>query len=132
MTTVVIVFDGVCVLCSGWVRFLLRHDRKKRYRFAAMQGVHGRGLLHAYGLDSDDPLSFLLVEDGRAWTDSDAMLRVLVGLGGVWRVAVCFHAFPRQWRDAFYCWVARNRYRWFGRHAHCLLPEPGERERFLD
>ncbi len=81
-TTAVIVFDGVCVLCNGWVRFLLRRDRKKRYRFAAMQGQHGGALLRAYGLDPEDPLSFLLVEDGKGWSDSDAVLRVLVGLGG--------------------------------------------------
>ncbi|HHW4680112.1 MAG TPA: thiol-disulfide oxidoreductase DCC family protein [Xylella taiwanensis] len=131
-TTVVIVFDGVCVLCGGWVRFLLRRDRKKRYRFATMQGAHGRVLLRAYGLDPEDPLSFLLVEDGKAWTDSDAVLRVLVGLGGFWRVAAWLRVFPRCWRDACYRWLARNRYRWFGRHAQCLLPEPAERERFLD
>ncbi|AAF83751.1 membrane protein [Xylella fastidiosa] len=131
-TTAVIVFDGVCVLCSGWVRFLLRRDRKKRYRFAAMQGEHGGALLRAYGLDPEDPLSFLLVEDGKGWSDSDAVLRVLVGLGGFWRVAACLYVLPRRWRDAGYRWLAGNRYRWFGRHEQCLLPEPEERERFFD
>ena len=73
----VIVFDGVCVLCNGWVRFLLRHDRAGRYRFAAMQSARGRGLLAAHGLDPDDPASFLLVEQGRAFVDTDAIRRVL-------------------------------------------------------
>ncbi|MGE8227690.1 MAG: thiol-disulfide oxidoreductase DCC family protein, partial [Stenotrophomonas sp.] len=82
----VIVFDGVCALCSRWVRFLLRFDRAGRYRFAAMQGGQGRALLAAHGLDPDDPLSFLLVAEGVAYTDTDAILRVVTGLGGAWRL----------------------------------------------
>src|SRR6185312_6376690 len=77
---VVIVFDGVCLLCSRWVRFLLKHDRAARYHFAAMQSDSGRTLLLAHGLDPDSPLSFLLVEDGRGYTDSEAIARVLRGL----------------------------------------------------
>ena len=73
----VIVFDGICVLCNGWVRFLLKQDRVGRYRFAAMQSDAGRALLAGHGLDPDDPASFLLVEGDDAWTDSDAIQRVL-------------------------------------------------------
>ncbi|MCF7750925.1 thiol-disulfide oxidoreductase DCC family protein [Bacillus subtilis subsp. subtilis] len=128
----VIVFDGVCALCSRWVGFLLRFDRRGRYRFAAMQGASGRALLHRHGLDPDDPLSFLLVEDGQAWTDTDAMLRVLDGLGGVWRVSGGLRALPRAWRDRAYRVLARNRYRWFGRHGRCYLPAPDQAARFLE
>lgn len=128
----VIVFDGVCVLCNGWIGFLLRHDRERRYRFAAMQGAHGRGLLAAHGLDPDDPVSFLLVEGGRAWTDTDAIARVLVGLGGIWRVGASIRWLPRVLRDPLYRLIARNRYRWFGRYEHCLLPTAEQRTRFLD
>lgn len=128
----VIVFDGVCALCSRWVRFLLRFDRAGRYRFAAMQGAHGRRLLSAHGLDPDDPMSFLLLEDGRALTDSDAILRVLAGLGGPWRLATSARLLPRRWRDAAYRALARNRYRWFGRHDACYLPTPAQAARFLD
>ncbi|WP_411851919.1 thiol-disulfide oxidoreductase DCC family protein [Stenotrophomonas sp. LGBM10] len=128
----VIVFDGVCALCSRWVRFLLRFDRQQRYRFAAMQGTHGRSLLQAHGLDPDDPLSFLLLEDGRAWTDTDAIVRVLVGLGGPWRLAAVLRAVPRRLRDPAYRVLARNRYRWFGRHDRCHLPDAGQVGRFLD
>jgi predicted DCC family thiol-disulfide oxidoreductase YuxK len=127
----VIVFDGVCVLCNGWVRFLLRHDHARRYRFAAMQSESGRGLLAAHGLDPDDPNSFLLLEGGRAWTDTDAIQRVLTGLGGRWRLAVIISGCPRPLRDPLYRWVARNRYRWFGRRDHCLVPAPGQRTLFL-
>ena len=101
----VIVFDGVCVLCNGWVRFLLRRDRAGRYRFAAMQSDAGRALLSAHGLDADDPASFLLLEhepggSARASTDTDAIRRVLAGLGGGWRLAHAMALVPRPLRDA--------------------------------
>mgnify|MGYP006196251099 CR=1 FL=1 len=126
----IIVFDGICVLCNGWVRFLLRHDREDRYRFAAMQSEGGRVLLSAHGLDADNPASFLLVEDGRAWTDSDAIRRVLVGLGGVWRIAVLISVVPRVIRDPIYRVIARNRYRWFGTTV-CHVPTETQRGRFI-
>lgn len=118
------IFDGVCVLCNGWVRFLLRHDRQRRYRFAAMQGASGQALLVAHGLDPHNPVSFLLVEGDRAWTDTDAIARVLQSLGGAWRAAAIIDAAPRGLRDRMYRYVARNRYRWFGRHDRCLIPTP--------
>ena len=132
----VIVFDGVCVLCNGWVRFLLRHDRRQRYRFAAMQGDRGRSLLAAHGLAPDDPASFLLIEydagaSPRISTDTDAMRRVLMGLGGVWRIAALSALLPRRLRDPLYRLVARNRYRWFGRHEACTVPDPAQAHRFL-
>lgn len=127
-----IVFDGVCVLCNGWVGFLLRHDRKARYRFAAMQGEHGRALLLAHGLDADDPASFLFIDDGRASTDSAAILQVLSGLGGAWRLSALLRIVPAALRDPLYRLIARNRYRWFGRRPHCLLPAPQDLWRFLD
>jgi predicted DCC family thiol-disulfide oxidoreductase YuxK len=127
----VIVFDGVCVLCSGWVRFLLRHDRRACYRFAAMQAASGRHLLAANGLDPDDPVSFLLVENGRAWRDTDAIVRVVAGLAGPWQLVHALRAVPRPLRDRAYRWLARNRYRWFGRHDSCVLPPEGHADRFL-
>lgn len=127
----VIVFDGVCVLCNGWVRFLLRHDRRGRYRFAAMQGESGCALLVAHGLDADDPASFLLIEENAAWTDTDAIVRVLSGLGGAWRLAALLRVLPRDVRDRLYRGIARNRYRMFGRHEHCMIPAPEQAARFL-
>lgn len=139
-TGAVIVFDGVCVLCNGWVRFLLRHDRRQRYRFAAMQGEAGRALLARHGLDPDDPVSFLLVEydigpdhaaSPRVSTDTTAIRRVLAGLGGAWRVAHLAALLPAFVRDPLYRLVARNRYRVFGRHDACRVPSEEERARFL-
>ena len=125
----VIVFDGICALCNGWVRFLLKRDHG-RYRFASMQSKSGRALLSAHGLDADDPSSFLLVEDGRAWTDTDAIRRVLSGLGGTWRIAALMALVPRFLRDRLYRVIARNRYRWFGTTA-CTVPTHAQRSRFL-
>lgn len=127
-----IVFDGVCALCNGWVEFLLRHDRTGRYRFAAMQSPTGRRLLQQNGLDADDPMSFLLLDETGARTDSDAIIAVLIGLGGIWRAAAALRLLPRALRDPPYRWLARNRYRWFGRKPACHLPAPAQRHRFLD
>jgi predicted DCC family thiol-disulfide oxidoreductase YuxK len=135
-TGAVIVFDGVCVLCNGWVRFLLRHDRRKRYRFAAMQGEAGRALLARHGLDPDDPVSFLLIEydrgaTPRVSTDTTAIRRVLAGLGGFWRLAHLAALLPAFVRDPLYRLIARNRYRLFGRHDACMVPSEEDRARFL-
>ena len=122
----------MCALCSRWVRFLLRFDTRGRYRFAAMQGAQGRALLQAHGLDPEDPTSFLLLDAGRAWTDTDAIIRVLPGLGGAWRLLGVLRWVPRGLRDHAYRALARNRYRWFGRHDTCFLPTPEQAVRFLD
>jgi len=127
----IVVFDGACVLCSGWVRFLLRRDRARRFRFAAMQDGAGRRLLAAHGLDPDDPMSFLLLDASGARTDSDAIIAVLEHLGGPWRAARVLRLLPRGLRDHLYRVLARNRYRWFGRRDACYLPPDGERGRFL-
>ncbi len=127
----VIVFDGACVLCNGWVRFLLKHDHKGRYRFAAMQGEAGQRLLAAHGLDPHDPSSFLLIEGEQSWQDTDAIRRVVAGLGGGWRLAHALVLLPRPLRDALYRMVARNRYRWFGTTT-CRVPDAADRWRFVD
>lgn len=129
----VIVFDGTCVLCNGWVRFLLGHDRARRYRFAAMQGSSGQELLRRHGIDPEDPSSFLLLDEQGAWTDTRAILRVLADLGGPWRVLSRALALaPCAWRDRAYAAIARNRHRWFGRRQQCAIPSPEDLERFLD
>lgn len=129
----VIVFDGVCLLCSRWVRFLLKHDDDARYRFASMQSDSGRRLLLAHGLDPESPQSFLLVEDGQGHTDSDAIARVLLSLGQRrWRwLGRAMRLVPRRLRDPAYRFVARHRYRIFGQSRSCFLPTPEQRSRFM-
>jgi len=127
----IIVFDGTCVLCNGWVRFLLKHDRRRRYRFAAMQTDAGRSLLAQHGLDPDDPSSFLLLDEAGAHRNTDAIRRVIAGLGGAWRAAHAMRLVPAPLRDAGYRMLARNRYRWFGRHDACVVSDARDAARFL-
>ncbi len=128
----ILVFDGVCVLCSGSVQFVLRHDRKEQYRFVTTQSVTGRELMVAHGMDPDAPLSVLLVEGAQGYTESTAMLRVLKRFGGAWRaLGFMFGCVPRVVRDDVYRWIARHRYRWFGRRDVCYLPAPGQAARFM-
>ncbi len=127
----IIVFDGVCVLCSRGVRFVLARDKAKRFRFAAMQSASGRDLLRRHGLDPDDPVSFLLIEGPTVFTDSEAAIRVLTDLGGGWRLAVLARIVPPALRDRLYRWIARHRYAWFGRREACLVPPPEFAGRFL-
>ena len=128
----IVVFDGVCHLCSGWVQFLLRHDKARRYSFASMQGSMGQRLLRDHGIDPDDPSSFLLLRDGRAETDSGAVISVVTGLGGAWRLAGVLRLVPAALRDPAYRWIARHRYRLLGKRSTCYLPAPADAERFLD
>lgn len=128
----VILFDGVCNLCHGLVQFIIQRDPQARFRFASLQSAAGQRLLPA-GLnpDPDNPESVVLVEDGRIYTHSDAVLRVLDRLGGGWKLLSAARILPRGLRDAAYRFVARNRYRWFGRQNECWLPTPELKARFL-
>src|SRR5579885_2784408 len=117
-----IVFDGVCLLCNRWVKFILRHDKKKQFMFAAMQSPAGKQLLMDHGLDADDPISFLLVDERGSHVNTDAIICILSRLGGVWRFAAFFRVIPSFARDAVYRMIARNRYRWFGKRDTCMVP----------
>lgn len=128
----IIVFDGVCVLCSRWVHFVMRHERECAYRFAAMQSAAGRALLIEHGLDPDDPASFLLLDRGCAYTDTEAIARVLSTFGGKWAfVAKLLRIVPRSLLDSIYRWIARHRYRLFGKRDVCLVPSTDLAHRFL-
>ena len=129
----IIVFDGVCVLCSRWTRFVLRFDRARHFRLAAMQTQAGRDLLRGNGLDPDDPSTFVVIDDGKAYTESTALLQVLSRFAWPWRlIAAMLRVLPRSLRDAGYRMIARNRYQWFGRTALCVVPVPEQRTRFIE
>ena len=127
----IILFDGVCNLCDSVVQFVLKKDKKNRFRFAALQSERGTALLKQFGLSTTNYNSFVLIESGRVYQKSTAALRVLKGLGGVWVLLYGFIIFPRPIRDYIYDWVARNRYRFFGKKDECMLPTPEIRARFL-
>lgn len=123
-------YDGVCVLCSGGVRYTLRRERDDKMRFVAIQSPEGRQLALAHGIDPDEPDSFLFIEGGRALTKSDGVLALIAHLDGPARLLLGGRMLPRQLRDWLYDRVARNRYRLFGQKASCDLPDPGQRHRF--
>ncbi|MDN3546619.1 thiol-disulfide oxidoreductase DCC family protein [Kinneretia asaccharophila] len=128
----IIVFDAKCLLCSAWVRFLLRRDRQGRFRYASMQGQTGRRLLESAGLQVDDLRTLLVVDGERSWQHTAAIFRVLHALGGPWRLAWLAWPVPAFLRDAAYRWVARRRYRLFGSSEQCMLPPADAAARFLD
>lgn len=119
----IIVFDGICHLCSGWVRFLRRHRIDPPFQLIPMQSAEGRKLLLEYGIDPEDPSTFLVVDHGRPLIESDAAIHVIAALGGVWKIANLARVVPRRFRNAIYRLLARNRYRWFGRRSACYLPD---------
>lgn len=129
----IVLFDGVCNLCNGFVQFVLRHerDREPRLRFAALQSTVGSELLTAHGLDPASLDSVVLIEGGTARTCSDAVLGVLRHLRAPWRLARIFGVLPRFVRDAGYRVVARSRYRLFGKKDACPMPTAELRTRFL-
>jgi predicted DCC family thiol-disulfide oxidoreductase YuxK len=120
----IILFDGVCVLCSRWYRFVTARDRAQRFRFVAIQSPEGRALAGRFGIDPDNPDTFALISGDTAYLRSDAALRILRELPR-WRWSAVLRAIPAPVRDALYGIVARNRYRWFGRLDACALPDAG-------
>ena len=128
----VVVFDGLCPLCSANARFILKHDRSGCFRLAAMQSEAGAALYRRFGIDPADPETLILVEGGRIRRDSDAVLAIWRGLGGPWRLgAGAAGLLPAFLRDPLYRWVARHRYRLFGRRDTCWAPPPEWRDRLL-
>lgn len=127
----IIVFDGVCVLCSGFVRFVLRHDRDGRFCFVPAQSALGASLLRHYGLDAIDFETNLLIENGVASGKLDAFVAICSRLGGLRRTAILLQLLPSPLADFLYDRIARNRYRLFGRTGTCMLPPTGTSDRFL-
>jgi predicted DCC family thiol-disulfide oxidoreductase YuxK len=126
-----IVFDGECVFCSAFFRFMLRHDRHQVFSYATAQGPLGQGLYAALRLPTDDFETNLIIVDGVIYQRLDAFAAAMGQLGYPWRVLALCRWLPPVIKDAIYKPVARNRYRLFGRHAACMIPDPALRARFL-
>ncbi|MFA6113289.1 MAG: thiol-disulfide oxidoreductase DCC family protein [Sphingomonas sp.] len=127
----IIVFDAQCVLCSANAQFVLKHDRREHFRLASMQGEVGASLYRRFGIDPADPESIILVEGDAVKRDSDAVLAIYAGLGWPWRAAAALRLVPSFLRDPVYRWIARNRYRLFGRRETCWLPTAEQARRVL-
>ncbi|MEM7039773.1 MAG: DCC1-like thiol-disulfide oxidoreductase family protein [Bacteroidota bacterium] len=127
----IIIFDGVCELCNSSVDFILRKEKRPDFLFTANQHEMGRRLLAEHGLDPDDVSTIYLLENGKLHARSGAVLRIARRLKWPWRWAWGFMLVPWFLRDAVYRFVAKRRYRWFGKKDTCRVVSPEERERFL-
>jgi predicted DCC family thiol-disulfide oxidoreductase YuxK len=133
----IVLYDGVCGLCNHLVQFLLKRDSHDRFRFASLQSDFAHGLMTRHGVDPHDLNTvYVMMNQGQSnetlLARSDAILYMLTQLGGIWSVAGIGRVMPRRFRDAVYGVVARNRYRVFGRHESCILPDPKYRAKFMD
>ncbi|MEN3377381.1 MAG: hypothetical protein V7604_2736 [Hyphomicrobiales bacterium] len=127
----IIVFDGLCVLCSTSASFVLRHDKAGVFRLLAAQSPLGTALYAHYGLDPQDYETMILIAGGVAFFKSEAAIRIAKGLGLPWSLAVVFRIVPLALRDRIYAWVARNRLKWFGKRDSCYRPDSRHADRFL-
>ncbi|MDC6386321.1 thiol-disulfide oxidoreductase DCC family protein [Flagellimonas taeanensis] len=128
----IILFDGVCNLCNNSVLFVIKRDKKDLFRYASLQSEIGQQLVRERGIDTSQVDSIILIEPGVAYfTKSDAALEIAQDLGGLWKLSSVFSWIPKSIRDVVYDFVARNRYKWFGKKEACMVPTPELRAKFL-
>lgn len=127
-----IVFDGVCVLCSGFAQFVMRHDKEGRFQLTMAQSPLGQALYRHYRLDAREFETNLLIQDGRALGKMEGSALILSQFGWPWRLAAGVQFLPPRLADWLYDKVARNRYRLFGKTETCMLPAPEWRGRIID
>lgn len=126
----IILFDGVCSLCSASVQFIIARDPDAVFRFASLQSETGKVLRQKFGVPDVD--SLVLLEGGCYYIKSSAVLRICRRLAGAWKLLYIFWLVPKPLRDGVYDFVAKHRYEWFGKRDHCLMPTPDVRARCLD
>ena len=128
----IVLFDGVCNLCNGAVQFIIQRDTKKQFLFGSLQGAAGQSYLQRFHLPTAELTSFVLIENDKAYTRSTGALRTLKHLGRGWQLLYVLIIVPKFIRDAVYNWIARNRYKWFGKKEACPIPSPDQQMQFLD
>ena len=127
----ILLFDGVCNLCNGFVQFVIERDPNAQFKFAALQSEEGQELLQHFGLPQKDLFSVILIENEKAYTRSTAALRMTRLLKSPWKISYGFIILPTFFRDFFYKKIAINRYKWFGEKESCMIPTPELKSRFL-
>ena len=127
-----VLFDGVCNFCNFWIQFALKRDRNKKLKFGSLQGETAQQILPQYNIDPTVLTSVIFIEDGIAYRESTAALKVCRHLDGGWKLLYALIIIPAVVRDGIYKWVGRNRYKWFGKHESCMLPTVEQRARFVD
>ena len=128
----IILFDGVCNLCNGAVQFVIERDKNQRFRFASLQSKTGQEYQQKAGLSLDRIDTILLVENGKIYQKSTAALRIARHLNALWSIMYIFIIVPVFIRDGVYDFIAKNRYRWFGKQDSCWMPTPDLKSLFLD
>ncbi len=127
----ILLFDGVCNLCNGFVQFVIERDPEGHFHFAALQSATAQDLLKAHNISTEQMDTVVLVENGKAYVRSEVALRMVPKLGGLWPVLSVFKILPLFIRDPIYNYIAKNRYRWFGEKEQCMIPTPELKSRFL-
>jgi len=127
----ILLFDGHCNLCNAWVQLIVKRDSSKTIRFAALQSMSGRRLLEEHNIDQESIDSLVLFEEERFSVSSNAALRILSYLNGWERHLIFLSVVPRSLRDMVYRFIAKNRYKWFGRREQCMVPTAELSKRFL-
>jgi predicted DCC family thiol-disulfide oxidoreductase YuxK len=127
----ILLFDGVCNLCNSSVTYVIKRDKKDLFRFAALQETAGQQLIEKYQIDTLKTDSIILIENGKAYTKSTAALRVARHLGGAYPLLYGFMIVPNFIRNWVYDFVARNRYKWYGKKDSCMIPTPELKSKFL-
>lgn len=127
----IILFDGVCNFCNSTVNFVIKRNTKSNILFAPMQMEAGQKLLIQNHLPLDDLQSFIFIEDGIVYKQSTGAIKVCKHLRGLWPMCIVFKIIPTFLRDAIYNWIARNRYKWFGKKEVCMIPTDEVKARFL-
>lgn len=128
----IILFDGVCNLCNNAVNFVIKRDKTNAIRFAPLQSETAGVLLRDYDIPTIGMKSFILIENGKAYMQSTAALKVCKHLKGAWPMLYGLIIFPRFIRDGVYRWIAKNRYKWFGKKNECMIPTAELRSKFLN
>jgi len=128
----IILFDGVCNFCNAGINFIIKQDKKNIFRFAALQSNAGQQLAGQYHLPKKNFDSFILIDKSKVYSRSAAGFKIYGKLPWYWKWTQIFWIVPRFITDAVYDFVARNRYKWFGKKEQCMIPAPDVRNRFLD
>ena len=128
----VILFDGVCNLCNGFVQFVLKRDKKKTFQFASLQSKYGTWLSAHINLPIAKPETIVLFDGQKILTESDAVIKIVTSLSGIWKISIVLTIVPRFMRNWFYRLIARNRYKIFGKRDQCMVPSENTKDRFLD
>jgi len=128
----IVLFDGVCNLCSSAVQFIIKRDKKNQFLFASLQSSSASGLLKKYSYTQSEFNSFILIDNNKVYTHSSAVLHVLKSLSSIWSICYIFIIVPKFIRDGIYNFIAKHRYKWFGKKQECWVPTPELQSKFLD